>query len=463
MKLSLIVIGVVAAACIGALATWAGPDPAFPHLAHERLFPVCEGCHAGQVTGEMDAVFPQRTDCDRCHDGTRAERVAWQPPAARATNLRFSHADHLVRTTHGREPVVCHTCHAADGEPSRMNVGLAQPERCIQCHEHAAESHLGSLYCGRCHVPLVDADGLPVQRVARFPQPQDHAAPDFVAAHGAAATTSSCTVCHARESCERCHANADRIDLIAGLASDPRSAALSAGRAPAYPLPASHDRDWPITHGPEASTEAQHCSNCHTQTSCTGCHAMSNAAIAELPVPRPGAAQGVSVQSSVHALDIAIRHGSLAATGRLDCSGCHTRETCASCHAGSDSRAFHLPNFVERHATEVFAAGSDCQSCHTTETFCRSCHERTGVASQAGMNAAFHTAQPMWVLSHGQAARTGMEACASCHRQSDCVRCHSTAGGWGVNPHGVGFDARRLGSRNPATCRWCHLSDPVGR
>jgi hypothetical protein len=460
----LIAVGVLAAACIGALATWAGQDPAFPHLTHERLFPVCEGCHAGQLTGEADDMFPQRADCDRCHDGIRAERVDWQPRDARATNLRFSHPQHLDLTTRSGEPVVCRECHAAEGEPSRMNVGLAQPERCIACHEHAAASHLeASLQCGRCHVPLANAGGLSLQRVARLPQPPDHAAPGFMDAHGAAADATSCSVCHARESCERCHANADRVGLIAALAPDPRVAALSAGRAPAYPRPVSHDRDWAVTHGAAAGAEAQHCSNCHTQSSCAGCHLTGNAVIAELPATTPGAATGVVVASRVHALDVTVRHGGLAATGRLDCSRCHTRETCASCHAGSDSRAFHLPNFVERHAADVFAAGSDCQSCHNTETFCRNCHMRTGVASEAGMSAAFHTGQPMWVLSHGQAARTGMESCASCHRQSDCIRCHSAAGGWGVNPHGAGFDARRLASRNAATCRWCHFSDPFGR
>jgi hypothetical protein len=73
------------------------------------------------------------------------------------------------------------------------------------------------------------------------------------------------------------------------------------------------------------------------------------------------------------------------------------------------------------------------------------------------MNAAFHTGQSTWILSHGQAARTGMESCASCHRQNDCVRCHSASGGWGVNPHREGFQANALGARNSASCRWCHL------
>jgi hypothetical protein len=166
--------------------------------------------------------------------------------------------------------------------------------------------------------------------------------------------------------------------------------------------------------------------------------------------------------SAVHPRDIAARHGRLAATRVLDCAQCHSARTCSACHAAADSRVFHAANFVERHAVEVFSSTTDCQSCHNTERFCRSCHASTGVASRSGMNAAFHTGTPMWVLSHGQAARMGMEACASCHRQNDCVRCHSAASGWGVNPHGKGFPASALAARNRSSCRWCHLTTPTG-
>jgi hypothetical protein len=163
-----------------------------------------------------------------------------------------------------------------------------------------------------------------------------------------------------------------------------------------------------------------------------------------------------------HAGDIAERHGALAATGKPDCAQCHAPTFCSSCHVGSDSRAFHAVNYAERHAADVFAARADCRSCHNTERFCRDCHVQTGVASQGRMNAAFHNAQPTWVLSHGQAARTGLESCASCHRQNDCMRCHSAAGGWGVNPHGQGFAASRLSSRAGVTCRLCHPGNPGG-
>lgn len=188
--------------------------------------------------------------------------------------------------------------------------------------------------------------------------------------------------------------------------------------------------------------------------------------IASLPAASPGRAPGVSLTqaaATVHPPDFTGRHASWAASGSLQCAQCHTRNYCSDCHAGADSRAFHPANFVERHAAEVFGAGGNCRSCHSTETFCQSCHNAAGLGSQGRMNAAFHTGQPLWVLSHGQAARMGMESCASCHRQTDCMQCHSAAGGWGVNPHGPGFNASRMAARNQAACRACHLNDPIGR
>jgi hypothetical protein len=164
---------------------------------------------------------------------------------------------------------------------------------------------------------------------------------------------------------------------------------------------------------------------------------------------------------NVHPPDFGYRHGVFAATGALQCTECHSQQYCSDCHQAQDSREFHPMNFLERHALEVFAGGADCQSCHSTEAFCRDCHVESGIASQGRLNVAFHSAQPLWILAHGQAARIGMESCASCHRQTDCLACHSTFLGRGVNPHGPGFDAQGMQSRNRVTCRWCHVGDPV--
>ncbi len=452
------------------LLAWAGAglvaasqDP-FPHEKHARLFPVCEGCH-GSVSGDVEAErYPEVASCAECHDGTREDVVEWQGRAPRVSNLRFAHAEHHEKSAAAGDPAECRTCHAPDGAP----VAVAAPEGCITCHEHRAPEHLAdAVACDRCHVPLTGALALSAERLESFPQPAAHDEPGFLSAHGDDAGGVSCTVCHARESCERCHANADRLPDVARLSRDVRVASLAADRLPEYPTPATHDDAWLIEHAGPARTEPESCANCHTPPGCMGCHQLERGAaataIATLPPRQPGRAPGVDVTGTVHAADIATRHAAIAVTGQLTCTGCHTTDTCGACHAGADSRAFHGENFVERHAADVFTRGSDCQSCHSTETFCRACHTRTGVAAQAGMTAAFHNAQPLWVLGHGQAARTGMESCAACHRQNDCVRCHSAAGGWGVNPHGREFAADRLAARNSTTCQWCHLSNPLRR
>ncbi|HSA55147.1 MAG TPA: hypothetical protein VLE53_05550 [Gemmatimonadaceae bacterium] len=444
----------------------------FPHQQHERLFPVCEGCHAGVLDGVSEERYPRPADCAECHDGTRKRRVNWQPPGPRASNLLFTHASHREATDRAGEVPPCQSCHSVDAEATRMDVGAPQPERCLECHAHRNPIHLSSeAACRQCHVPLAGATRLTSARIASFPRPPWHDSADFPFTHGReeAPRAASCAVCHARETCDRCHANADRVPLIAALTPDARVAELEKGRGPAYPVPASHgDASWTETHGTGARSAPESCANCHTQPSCLGCHGdgtgVARRAIGALPAAT-SRATGVSASRMArtpHASDIAERHGSLAATGKPECTQCHASRFCSSCHMGSDSRAFHAANYVERHAVDVFTARADCQTCHNTERFCRDCHTQTGVASQGRMNAAFHNAQPSWVLSHGQAARAGLEACASCHRQSDCTRCHSAAGGWGVNPHGRDFAASRRSARASATCRLCHLGNPGG-
>ncbi len=448
---------------VGALvATLTGTED-FPHESHAGLFPVCEGCHVGVLTGEDEDLFPDAQSCQECHDGTRLDEVVWSPPGPRPTNLRFDHPEHFEL-----DETTCGECH---GEaPTRMSVAMATPEGCLECHAHQADDHLSpAAECATCHIPLPEADRLPIQRIADFPWPASHDEPDFLRTHapGTALEQISCGVCHAQETCERCHVNADRLEEITTLGRDDRVAILEADRLAQYPIPESHEASaWAWAHGESAFANPASCSNCHTQPTCTECHLdggnRSATVIASLPQPIPGGAPGAEMPpAEVHPFDFDERHATFAATGALQCQECHSQQYCSDCHAGADSRDFHPENFMERHAMEVFAGGANCQSCHSTEAFCRDCHEQTGVASQGRLDVAFHTAQPLWILSHGQAARIGLESCASCHRQTDCLECHSTFLGRGINPHGPGFDAEGMAARNRVTCRWCHLDDPI--
>jgi hypothetical protein len=442
--------------------------PRFPHEKHARVFPVCEGCHAGILTGASDDAFPSYEDCARCHDGVREKKVAWRVRSQRNSNLHFSHPDHRADVARAGDSTTCLTCHATTDPPRRMAVAGPDPNRCVQCHAHRNEAHIvPTAACRTCHVPITDATGLSAERISRFPKPAWHDAQDFSSAHGKVTGTqaASCAVCHARETCERCHANAERVPLIAALSRDARFASLESGRAARYDVPASHQGgDWRDKHGASARQSPVSCANCHTQTSCETCHAggsgTSRTAIRALPGPGVRAGLGVSPSRIVlplHPVGFQTRHGSAAASGGVNCTQCHAQQVCAGCHSAPESRRFHSPNFVERHAVDVFTNGADCQTCHNTQRFCLDCHRQSGVAAEAKMNAAFHDGKATWILSHGQAARTGMESCASCHRQNDCVRCHSASSGWGVNPHRPGFQASARASANSASCRWCHL------
>ena len=467
-----------------------GQQGGFPHARHERLFPLCESCHAGITADNAATAMPDESVCQQCHNGTDERAVTWRRPQRGAGLLRFSHPSHAAEVdSSGR---ACATCHAT-GTNRRMAVGRARPETCLGCHTHQASSHFAEdNRCAVCHVPLTAATGLSAQRVAALPRPASHERDGFALAHAPASqlVSASCAVCHARESCARCHVNASSQPLIAALGRDARVASNVTGRAPTYPVPPDHRSDaFETEHGGAARARVLRCATCHTRSSCTTCHVGSGAAdvLARIPLAEPGAPAGVRLKLApgslplrspprpltaqgdtiltapylvrVHTGDFRTAHGAPAAAGRLTCEGCHEQRFCSDCHAGENRRLFHPANFSQRHASDSYGRETECASCHNAELFCRSCHAQSGLASRGRLDAAFHNAQPLWLLQHGRAARQGLQGCTTCHVQRDCLTCHSTIG-WGVNPHGPGFQADRRASRNATQCLMCHLRIP---
>jgi hypothetical protein len=377
-----------------------------------------------------------------------------------------------------------------------MQVQRAEPAGCLTCHTHRASAHLATdNRCAACHVPLTAARGLSRERVAALPRPPSHDSAGFEGRHAPTGELAgaTCAVCHARESCARCHVNASTEPLIASLGRDERVAALLANRAAVYPVPADHRSDaFRIGHGDAARTATARCATCHARPSCTTCHLGAGAAevIRRMPRPEPGGAAGVQLRATrprdpppgaaqlllaadavqaaaphsvrVHDPGFRTAHRAQASAGALSCSGCHEQRFCSDCHAGEGRRRFHPANFTVRHAANAYGRDTDCSSCHNTEAFCRDCHARTGMGSRGRLDVAFHSAQPTWLLQHGRAARQGLQNCATCHAQRDCLTCHSTVG-WGINPHGRGFDARAMAARTPTTCLACHLEVPRPR
>lgn len=451
------------AAAIGAAAS---RQESFPHARHERLFPLCEGCHGDMRTGEAAPAFPDPAACVRCHDGTREARVDWRGPSEHPSNLRFSHGTHRDAAGRANETPICSDCHAGDRD-GRMSVERARAGACLECHAHAATEHLAPARdCLVCHVPLADAVRLGPGHIDSFPRPTTHEAEDFAYRHAPEDVTAArCSVCHARDTCTVCHANAANVPAIAALRSDARVAERVRGRMPAYPRPADHaDVAWDVLHGQRAAQSVSACANCHTREGCVACHGPSdNAALEELPVRSAGDRRGVTVarRAAVHVPGYAERHGIDAAARESTCASCHEREQCESCHVGAATPSFHLPDFLATHGPAAYAADTECVSCHSTEVFCRSCHADTGLGARDQLGTAFHTSNPFWLVGHGVAARQGLETCATCHAQQSCMRCHAATGSWRISPHGPGFDAARAQAANPVTCRLCHRAGTV--
>ncbi|HUP20984.1 MAG TPA: cytochrome c3 family protein [Gemmatimonadota bacterium] len=464
--------GIALAALAGALLLSSPSRQGFPHEQHEGLFPSCVGCHVGAETGDGPLVAVEPAACAGCHDGVEREVVEWTALTPKASNLAFNHVEHAEKIREEGRPLDCAACHRPEGVDVRMAVDRAVESKCLDCHAPEAESHFAlAVDCAECHVSLAEARGLPRETIATFPEPPGHAAADFILAHGPAALErgETCAVCHTRDSCARCHLNADAVPAIASLQPDARVAALVLGRPGEWPEPESHDRSGWATrlHAAAAEADPATCASCHARPSCEACHrADPPAVLARLPMPRADGPRGVSVaqvEPVGHTADFTFNHAAAAATGAPNCAACHSEGMCVDCHDGSSKPDFHPVGFAVRHGAEAFANDTECAACHSREAFCRDCHMGVGLAAGSRTTGgAFHDAQPDWLLAHGLPARQDLEACTTCHEQRSCLRCHSARQGFRVSPHGPDFDPQAVAGKSTMSCGICHFDLPEG-
>ena len=449
----------------------AGAQERFDHTKHANLFPLCTSCHEGIETGAQADVFPSAESCASCHDGKVERKVTWSSPKRVASNLKFEHKQHFDDAGDSD----CGSCHAAKPGARRMNVAHAKAETCIACHDEDKKAagpvvHLAQTNdCTMCHTALKDARWLSQAQIAAFPQPGTHESKEFIREH--ARTTSkdaqTCATCHTRESCSRCHANAQDVKVIASLGSSDLVGAIVAGKKAVYPTPADHRKaGFSDKHGMLAEARIESCSNCHTREGCQQCHTGSSAADRIASLPQQNTAPGVNLAARTrraHPEGFAAAHGNTAGASGESCTSCHAEKFCSDCHQGADSRKFHPSNFASRHAQAVYASDTDCASCHNRESFCQSCHNGLGLSANGQRPTQFHDGQTVWLLQHGQPARQNLESCTSCHTQSSCARCHSTKGGWGVSPHGSNIPTGKLADKNRPACLRCHFSAELKR
>ena len=446
--------------------------PSFDHAKHAKLFVSCSTCHAGVEAGGLTA-WPPPTACATCHDGTIEKRVEWQPRTGPPpSNLRFDHLRHAdLRRQRGDTTGSCGDCHADRAAPWMLVRGPSAPQ-CIACHAPGNRDHLAlpDSACATCHLPLARATALPRERIARLPTPASHKATDFLAvAHGKQArqtsgpdrVAQSCATCHAREFCASCHVDAPEVAAIQALEPDPRSLLLPHE----LKAPSTHGvRDFETQHGALAGKNGASCRTCHTRESCLSCHGADAPAPARaLFAAGPGRGEGARTIGRLpasHTPGWRTAHGPVASASMRNCTSCHVRDYCLTCHLPSAARrgSYHPASYVTRHPADAYSRASSCNDCHNAGEFCQTCHNQSGLSARRTLLGAggYHDGNRQFFLGHGQAARQSLESCVSCHVERDCLTCHSVVRGRGFNPHGPGFDPERMLRKNPQLCIACH-------
>lgn len=355
------------------------------------------------------------------------------PPQRIALQMNHAHPGH--------RDLACTRCHV-DASRSRAASDRLVPaeETCLPCHAEAIDRSTEPAGCALCHVGGELAPGevalseLPTPRL-RF----SHAAhlrgeDDDVESNG---------------TCEACHRGVREVALA------------TRAQLPTMEL------CWQCHGGDGIGRRASGASH-----ACTSCHP----AAADGTLPQEIEGQLFLPPAWMHGVDhdrdFMVRHRWLAADHATLCAECHRDRECEDCHDGRvrpsarlptiQRRTLHPGDFLQTHAVAARRNQPECTSCHTVQRFCTECHARLGLAEVSAPSAAvssrFHPAG-FEGSAHAVEARRSMSACASCHTEQDCVRCHGAVGiGAGISPHPPGFATQcstALG-RNPRACQLCH-------
>ncbi|MEP6863370.1 MAG: cytochrome c3 family protein [Deltaproteobacteria bacterium] len=358
------------------------------------------------------------------------EELDWSPvvyPLQRLP-LIFSHQKHLARGT------TCVACHPnATSSQSAVDNLIPTEAQCRACHAidraDPAKQATPTAACGACH-PNWTA-GSVVQQVYLTPPPLKFA-------HAQ----------HASTTCETCHP-VRNVDL-----------------ATTKQLP----------------TMAS-CITCHKdgeeERHCTDCHLAKLGGLVETQFEHGRLVPGRDGLGDQHGPGFTNNHTQEARQAGNTCNACHDKSECVECHQGVVKPAdFHPGNYLALHVIDA-KRGKDCSACHRSESFCVACHERSGVGTRAASK--FNEIDPStrfhpigWASPnagpnlHAQEARRNITTCASCHREEDCLTCHSAQPGAAhASPHPIGWRGssrcRALDRGNRRMCLRCHITqDELG-
>ncbi len=344
--------------------------------------------------------------------------------------LIFSHARHLARGT------ACETCHpAATTSRSTVDNLLPTEAACRGCHaiDRAQPDKVATpvAACSGCHRGF--SPGEPVARVEvrSAPLKFSHAA-------------------HAARSCDSCHGDLRKVDLAT------------------------------TRHLPTMES----CLGCHAggtdQRRCTTCHLAAVGGLMQTTFPHGELVPRHTGLGDDHGPQFDRDHAQQARRVDATCGACHDRSECAECHQGAIKPAdFHRGNYLQLHPIEARRGRPDCSACHRRQTFCVACHERSGIGTRG--DTAFESRDPDrqfhpagWASPgpganlHAAVARRSIGTCASCHREEDCLTCHSAEPmAPRISPHPRGWrgslQCRMLDRGNRRMCLRCHITqDELG-
>jgi hypothetical protein len=335
--------------------------------------------------------------------------------------LTFSHAKHLQRGTQ------CAACHASAATSRSAIDNLIPTEAaCRACHaidrSQPDKQATPVAECKGCHLNY--APDRPVERIYVMTPPIkfDHSA-------------------HAKQACESCH--------------------------PVRNVELATTRQLPTMDS---------CLTCHDSDNrkCTSCHLAAIGGLMQTKFPHGSLVPQQSSLGDDHGPDFTRDHKQQARRPDATCNACHDKSQCVACHQGVVKPAdFHEANYLLVHAVEANRGRPDCSACHRAQTFCVGCHERVGIGTRADsqLTTTAHQFHPTGWASpgpgpnmHAQVAKRSIGSCASCHREDDCLACHSAEqGALKVSPHPPGWRGsarcRSLDRGNRRMCLKCHITD----
>jgi hypothetical protein len=263
-------------------------------------------------------------------------------------------------------------------------------------------------------------------------------------------------------------------------------------RVPPPPLKFSHEAHAAQTcascHGDlrdvELATEANlpamsSCFTCHadgqSERHCTDCHLAKAGGLVQTSFDHGDLVPAHDGLGDAHGPGFSTHHAQEARQVGATCTACHDNSECVACHQGvTKPQEFHPGDYVRTHAVDARRGTPDCSACHRAESFCVACHERSGVTTRASSQfdatvkgRAFHP--PGWASPsagasnrHAGEARRDLASCASCHREEDCLKCHTAEPGKpNASPHGASWKGsarcRAMDRENRRMCLRCHV------